>query len=218
MARSSPHSRRRRLGAPTRASHQATSYRSSVERLIKRVLAAARCPEVNALVDLYNAVSLDANSARCRRSRHTRAISLPLSRAPTTLHRHGRRDGRGPNDPPKVGESSTPTPVTCCAGAGTGARTRAAPSLQTRRVALTAQSNGAAMSKPRGAPRRADRTRMRARPSAALSSATASDPIVASEPPFPLLIVRYALLILRFLRRGGGHFPSSSVLRNKQTR
>jgi DNA/RNA-binding domain of Phe-tRNA-synthetase-like protein len=37
-----------------------TSYRSSVERLIKRVLAGGALPGVNALVDLYNAASLDS--------------------------------------------------------------------------------------------------------------------------------------------------------------
>jgi DNA/RNA-binding domain of Phe-tRNA-synthetase-like protein len=36
-----------------------TSYRSSVERLIKRVLAGDALPCVNALVDLYNAASLE---------------------------------------------------------------------------------------------------------------------------------------------------------------
>jgi DNA/RNA-binding domain of Phe-tRNA-synthetase-like protein len=35
-----------------------TSYRSSVERLIKRVLAGEELPRINALVDLYNCVSL----------------------------------------------------------------------------------------------------------------------------------------------------------------
>ncbi|MDJ1158635.1 phenylalanine--tRNA ligase beta subunit-related protein [Chelatococcus sp. SYSU_G07232] len=35
-----------------------TSYRSAVERLVKRVLAGERLPVVNTLVDLYNAVSL----------------------------------------------------------------------------------------------------------------------------------------------------------------
>jgi B3/4 domain len=37
-----------------------TSYRSSVERLIKRVLAGDRLPNVNALVDLYNMVSIES--------------------------------------------------------------------------------------------------------------------------------------------------------------
>jgi len=37
-----------------------TSYRSSVERLIKRVLAGDRLPKVNALVDLYNLVSIES--------------------------------------------------------------------------------------------------------------------------------------------------------------
>ncbi|APF38093.1 hypothetical protein BOQ54_12770 [Chelatococcus daeguensis] len=35
-----------------------TSYRSSVERLVKRVVAGERLPAVNSFVDLYNAVSL----------------------------------------------------------------------------------------------------------------------------------------------------------------
>src|SRR3982750_1669369 len=35
-----------------------TSYRSSVERLIKRVLAGERLPAINPFVDAYNAVSL----------------------------------------------------------------------------------------------------------------------------------------------------------------
>src|SRR3974390_3494882 len=37
-----------------------TSYRSSAERLIKRVLAGQPLPEINALVDLYNMVSLES--------------------------------------------------------------------------------------------------------------------------------------------------------------
>src|SRR5579871_5202020 len=37
-----------------------TSYRSSVERLIKRVLAGQPLPEINALVDLYNMASLES--------------------------------------------------------------------------------------------------------------------------------------------------------------
>ena len=36
-----------------------TSYRSSAERLIKRVLAGQPLPEINGLVDLYNMVSLE---------------------------------------------------------------------------------------------------------------------------------------------------------------
>ena len=36
-----------------------TSYRSSAERLIKRVLAGQPLPEINVLVDLYNMVSLE---------------------------------------------------------------------------------------------------------------------------------------------------------------
>ena len=51
------HSRRRGL-AYKGFGVKRTSYRSSVERLIKRVLAGQPLPEINALVDLYNMVSL----------------------------------------------------------------------------------------------------------------------------------------------------------------
>ena len=37
---------------------KSTSYRSSVERLVKRVLAGDALPSINAFVDLYNAISL----------------------------------------------------------------------------------------------------------------------------------------------------------------
>ena len=37
---------------------KSTSYRSSVERLVKRVLAGDALPRINAFVDLYNALSL----------------------------------------------------------------------------------------------------------------------------------------------------------------
>ena len=75
-----------------------TSYRSSVERLIKRVLAGGALPEVNALVDLYNAASLEQRTLpRLRRSRRDRRRSrLPLLAPRRQLHRHGRRGGRGP--------------------------------------------------------------------------------------------------------------------------
>ena len=46
-----------------------TSYRSSAERLIKRVLAGEPLPKINALVDLYNMVSLKPALPRLRRLR-----------------------------------------------------------------------------------------------------------------------------------------------------
>ena len=122
-----------------------TSYRSSVERLIKRVLAGGALPEVNALVDLYNAVSLTANCVSAATiSTRRRAISPSASRAPTTRSSTwAPRRARTPTIRPRSARSSTPTRAMCCAGGGTGARTRAPPfHAETRRVALTAQSNG----------------------------------------------------------------------------
>ena len=112
-----------------------TSYRSSVERLIKRVLAGGALPEVNALVDLYNAVSL--SSELCLGcddlDRIEGDLEFRFSRDGRHVSRHGRRSrARTPTIRPKSAKSSTPTRATCCAGAGTGARTPAAPSRPTR--------------------------------------------------------------------------------------
>ncbi len=83
-----------------------TSYRSSVERLIKRVLAGGALPPVNALVDLYNAVSLQ--SALCLGcddlDRIEGDLAFRFSRANDTFVDMGAEAGEDPNDPPKVGE------------------------------------------------------------------------------------------------------------------
>ena len=104
-----------------------TSYRSSVERLIKRVLAGDSIPEVNALVDLYNAVSVDA--ALCLGCDDLDAtegdLEFRYSRREDTFFDMGAEAGRTPTIRPKRARSSTPTSATCCAGAGTGARMRA---------------------------------------------------------------------------------------------
>src|SRR5271163_5111472 len=83
-----------------------TSYRSSVERLIKRVLAGGALPQVNALVDLYNVVSLE--SGLCLGCDDLDCIEGDLafrySRPDDTFVDMGAEAGEDPNDPPKPGE------------------------------------------------------------------------------------------------------------------
>ena len=82
-----------------------TSYRSSVERLIKRVLAGEPLPEINALVDLYNLVSL--TSALCLGcddlDRTEGDLVFRFSQARRQFPRHGRGSGRGPQRPAEGG-------------------------------------------------------------------------------------------------------------------
>ena len=123
-----------------------TSYRSSVERLIKRVLAGGALPEVNALVDLYNAVSLEAEL--CLGCDDLDAIEGDLafrfSREGDTFIDMGAEAGEDPNDPPKVGEVVyADARHVLCRRWSWRQDARSAVSVQTRRVALTAQSNGA---------------------------------------------------------------------------
>jgi DNA/RNA-binding domain of Phe-tRNA-synthetase-like protein len=83
-----------------------TSYRSSVERLLKRVKAGERLPAVNTLVDIYNAVSL--THVFCCGADDLDAIAPPIafrfSRPGDTFIDMGAEPGEDPNDPPKEGE------------------------------------------------------------------------------------------------------------------
>jgi DNA/RNA-binding domain of Phe-tRNA-synthetase-like protein len=83
-----------------------TSYRSSVERLVKRVKADERLPAVNTLVDLYNAVSL--THVFCCGADDLDRVTLPLAfryaRAGDSFIDMGAQPGEDPNDPPKDGE------------------------------------------------------------------------------------------------------------------
>lgn len=122
-----------------------TSYRSSVERLIKRVLAGGALPRVNALVDLYNAVSLD--SGLCLGCDDLDAIEGDLafrfSRPDDTFVDMGAEAGEDPNDPPKPGEVvyADSRHVLCRRwNWRQDARTAVSPGV--RRAALTVQSNG----------------------------------------------------------------------------
>ncbi len=122
-----------------------TSYRSSVERLIKRVLAGGALPPVNALVDLYNAVSLQ--SALCLGSDDLDSIEGDLafrfSRPSDTFVDMGAEAGEDPDDPPKVGEVVyADARHVLCRRWNWRQDARSAVSAKTRRAALTVQSNG----------------------------------------------------------------------------
>lgn len=123
-----------------------TSYRSSVERLIKRVLAGGALPEVNALVDLYNLVSLASELCLgCDDLDATDGdLAFRFSRDGDTFIDMGAEEGEDPNDPPKVGEVVyADARHVLCRRWNWRQDARTAVSPKTRRVALTAQSNGA---------------------------------------------------------------------------
>jgi DNA/RNA-binding domain of Phe-tRNA-synthetase-like protein len=122
-----------------------TSYRSSVERLIKRVVAGGALPQVSALVDLYNAVSLD--SGLCLGCDDLDAVEGDLafrfSRTSDTFVDMGAEVGEDPNDPPKVGEVVyADSRHVLCRRWNWRQDARSAVSARTRRAALTVQSNG----------------------------------------------------------------------------
>jgi len=83
-----------------------TSYRSSVERLVKRVKAGERLPQVNTLVDLYNVISL-SHVFCCGADdldRATPPFSFRFARPDDSFIDMGAEDGGDWNDPPKEGE------------------------------------------------------------------------------------------------------------------
>jgi DNA/RNA-binding domain of Phe-tRNA-synthetase-like protein len=122
-----------------------TSYRSSVERLLKRVLAGDALPRVNALVDLYNGVSLD--EVLCLGcddlDRVEGDLAFRFSRDGDTFLDMGAAEGQDPNDPPKPGEVVyADDRKVLCRRWNWRQDARCAVTGQTRRVVLTAQSNG----------------------------------------------------------------------------
>ncbi len=123
-----------------------TSYRSSVERLIKRVLAGQTLPEINALVDLYNMVSL--TSALCLGcddlDKTSGDLVFRFSQPGDSFIDMGAETGEDPNDPPKEGEAVyADARHVLCRRWNWRQDARSAVSAKTRRVALTTQSNGA---------------------------------------------------------------------------
>ena len=122
-----------------------TSYRSSVERLIKRVLAGQPLPEINALVDLYNMVSLtSALCLGCDDLDKTEGdLVFRFSRPDDSFVDMGAEAGDDPNDPPKEGEVVyADSRHVLCRRWNWRQDARTASSAATRRAAVTVQSNG----------------------------------------------------------------------------
>ena len=122
-----------------------TSYRSSVERLIKRVLAGQPLPEINALVDLYNLVSL--SSALCLGcddlDKTEGDLAFRFSKPEDSFIDMGAEAGEDPNDPPKEGEVVyADARHVLCRRWNWRQDARTASSEKTRRAVLTVQSNG----------------------------------------------------------------------------
>src|SRR5271167_4057800 len=104
-----------------------TSYRSSVERLIKRVIAGQPLPKINALVDLYNMVSLQTGLCLgCDDFDKTSgALVFRFAKAGDSFVDMGAEAGEDPNDPPKEGEVVYADGRHVLCRGGTGGRTRA---------------------------------------------------------------------------------------------
>ncbi len=122
-----------------------TSYRSSAERLIKRVLARQPLPQINALVDLYNMVSL--RTGLCLGcddfDRTSGALAFRYARQGDSFVDMGAEAGEDPNDPPKDGEVVyADARHVLCRRWNWRQDARSAASAATRRAVLTAQSNG----------------------------------------------------------------------------
>jgi DNA/RNA-binding domain of Phe-tRNA-synthetase-like protein len=124
-----------------------TSYRSSVERLVKNVLAGASLPEINGFVDAYNAVSLKhvLPAGADDRDRVIGDLAFRFARDGDEFRDMGALDASGAPlaDPPKAGE------VVYADGAKTLCRrwnwrqdARSAIGAETRRAVVTLQSNG----------------------------------------------------------------------------
>jgi len=122
-----------------------TSYRSSVERLIKRVIAGQPLPAINALVDLYNMVSLETGLCLgCDDLDKTFGeLVFRFSKPDDSFLDMGAEAGDDPNDPPKDGEVVyADARHVLCRRWNWRQDARTAANLETRRAVLTVQSNG----------------------------------------------------------------------------
>jgi DNA/RNA-binding domain of Phe-tRNA-synthetase-like protein len=122
-----------------------TSYRSSVERLVKRVLAGGELPRINGLVDLYNCISL--TYGQCLGAddldKTSGDLAFRFAQAGDTFVDMSAEPGEDPNDPPKDGEVvyADSRHVLCRRwNWRQDARTVVTP--ETKNVILTVQSNG----------------------------------------------------------------------------
>lgn len=122
-----------------------TSYRCSVERLMKNTLAERTLPAINSFVDAYNTVSLSAVACIGADDLDKTAgpFAFRLARGTDTFIDMAAEAGEDPNDPPKAGEVvyASATHVLCRRwNWRQDARTIITP--QTRRAILTIQTNG----------------------------------------------------------------------------
>jgi DNA/RNA-binding domain of Phe-tRNA-synthetase-like protein len=122
-----------------------TSYRSSVERLVKRVKAGERLPAVNALVDIYNTVSL--THVFCCGADDLDKVAPPLAfryaRPGDTFIDMGAEPGEDPNDPPKEGEVVyADSRHVLCRRWNWRQDARTGITTATRRAVITVQANG----------------------------------------------------------------------------
>jgi DNA/RNA-binding domain of Phe-tRNA-synthetase-like protein len=123
-----------------------TSYRCSVERLVKNALAERPMPRINGFVDAYNAVSLGA--VACIGADDLDRIAPPLAfrfaRPGDSFVDMAAEAGEDPNDPPKDGEVVfTDSRHVLCRRWNWRQDARSIITPATRRAALTIQTNGA---------------------------------------------------------------------------
>jgi DNA/RNA-binding domain of Phe-tRNA-synthetase-like protein len=122
-----------------------TSYRCSVERLVKTVLAQRSLPAINGFVDAYNAVSL--SHVLCVGADDLDTIAPPLafrfSRPGDTFIDMAAQAGEDPVDPPKKGEVVyADTRHVLCRRWNWRQDARSIITPDTRRAVVTLQANG----------------------------------------------------------------------------
>ena len=128
-------------GLPAPISVKKTSYRSSVERLLKRVQQGAGLPRVNALVDAYNAVSIHYRMpvGADDLAHVVPPIGFRFARHGDTFFAMG-DESRTP-DPPRAGEVVYADVEKClCRRWNWYQDARSAISLETTRAVLTVQA------------------------------------------------------------------------------
>ncbi len=123
-----------------------TSYRCSVERLVKNVLADRPLPRINAFVDAYNAVSL--SHGLCVGAddldRVEGDLAFRFSREGDTFLDMAAEEGEDPNDPPKPGEVVyADAAKVLCRRWNWRQDARSIITPATRRAVVTLQGNGA---------------------------------------------------------------------------
>ena len=123
-----------------------TSYRSSVERLVKNVLAGRPLPAINGFVDAYNAVSL--THVLCLGADdldHVAGdLAFRIARRDDSFVDMGADEGEDPHDPPKEGEVVyADAEKVLCRRWNWRQDARSVITSATRRAVITVQSNGA---------------------------------------------------------------------------